>query len=288
MRNSVTLRVLLVLAAVTLLAVGCSDDDADNITNPGQTGTSGVVLLMHDAPIDSLSEVWLTVNSVRLLTSADDDADTTEAEDDSSDTSGTIALSEPVRMNLLALDSISRVLAVASVPEGVYSKIRLYVSDPLFVMEDATEIPAEQIKLVANGKVDLNPQGDVIVTTDAFTVVSLDLDAENSVQVNQTGNEKYILRPQVFVDATVDSLESVELMGGVIVSIDRTAGEITVSIPGSDETIVVVIDESTELQDTGGAPLSITSISAGMAIDIHGAFDTKRLVVYADQITLSQ
>ncbi|GAB4324154.1 MAG: hypothetical protein Kow0074_16900 [Candidatus Zixiibacteriota bacterium] len=280
--------VLLVLAAVSLLAVGCSDNDSDKITDSGQLGTSGVVLLMHDAPIDSLSEVWLTVNSIRLLTSTDDDADTTEVEDDSSDTSGTIALSEPVRMNLLALDSISRVLAVASAPAGVYGKIRLYVSDPLFVLDDATEIPAEQIKLVANGKVDLNPQGDVIVTTDAFTVVVLDLDVENSVQVNQTGSETYILRPQVFVDATVDSLERVELMGGVIASIDRAMGEITVGTPGSGETIVAVIDGDTELQDTDGSPLSISSISTGMAIDIHGVFDTKRLVVYADQITLLQ
>lgn len=291
MRIHRILRIVAVLAAVALFAVGCSDDDSStNVTDPGQLSKGGVILLMHDAPIDDLSEIWLTVNSIRLIGDNDADDDTTDVDDDSTDvdddTVGVLALDEPIRMNLLALDSISRVLAVAQAPAGNYRKIRLYVSDPKFVMNDSTEVMGDDIKLVANGKVDLNAQGDVIVTTDAFTVVSIDLDAENSIQVNQTGNGMYIMRPQVFVDATVDSLESVEVMGAEIVTFDEAEGQLIIDLPGSDEMILVDIGPQTEIRSSQGLTLDFDDLVPGEVIDILGALDTKRGQVLAQELSL--
>ncbi len=292
MRISNLVRIIAVLAAVALFAVGCSDDDSStNVTDPGQLSKGGLILLMHDAPIDDLSEVWLTVNSIRLIGEDDADDDTTDVENDTTDvdddTVGVLALDEPVRMNLLALDSISRVLAVTQAPAGNYHKIRLYVSEPKFVMDDGTEIMEDDIQLVANGKVDLNSQGDVIVTTDAFTVVSLDLDAENSIQVVQTGNGMYIMRPQVFVDATVDSLESVEVMGAEIVTFDEAQGQLIIDLPGSDETIVVDIGPETDILDPQGLTLNLDDLVPGEVIDILGALDTRRGRVLAQQLLLN-
>jgi len=115
---------LAALGIVALAMASCSDDD-NGVNNGGAQGK--MILLMHDAPVDDFKEVWLTVESVRMIGSG---------ENDDSPSSGEIVLDQAVRMDFLALDSTAQILAAADIEAGAYSKIRLEVSDPEFVRND--------------------------------------------------------------------------------------------------------------------------------------------------------
>lgn len=267
------LRPLVTILAMAALALsGCNDDNATNGTSQGGT----MVLIMHDAPMDNFREAWVTVESVTMIGDEDDN------------TSDEIVLVEPVRMDLLSLDSAALLLAVADVDAGAYSKIRLQVSDPEFVRNDDSVFAGEDIKLVANGQVDLNTQGDVFVVADDITVVSLDLDVDNSLQINQTGNGRYILRPQIFVDNETSGEEGIIIDGAVITLVDLNAGRFTIVMPPpqaqSDMDLIVITTSHTEISATGGAPLALATLMLGSTVDIVGAINMETGVITASRI----
>jgi len=262
---------ILAVLGVAFLVVGCGDDDAVN--NGGTQGQ--VILLIHDAPVDDFKEVWLTVGSVRMI-GADDD----------STGPGEIILSEPVRMDFLELDSTAQILAAAGIGAGSYSKIRLEVSDPEFVRDDDSVFSGDDIKLVANGHVDINTQGDLLIVGDEVTVVSLDLDVDNSIQINQTGNGRYILRPQIFVDNTMDDEEGIIVYGAVITAVNLNTNVVTVETSGaeSDATLTITTNGQTDVLDIGGLPLALSSLLVGSSINIVGTIDMQSGVVTATRI----
>lgn len=264
-----------VAAAMIFAVTGCGDDD--NGTG-GASQRGSMVLMMHDAPIDDMKEVWVTVESVTMI-GADMD----------SSASGEVVLSESVRMDLLALDSTAQILAAADVQAGAYDKIRLQISDPEFVRNDDSVFTGSDIQLVANGHVDLNTQGDVFIVGNEVTVVSLDLDVENSVQINQTGNGRYILRPQIFVDTDVSDEEGIIISNATIVSIDLSTNQFTVSTSDSEANvdISVITTQDTDIVTVGGAQLALASLLIGSTVDIVGTIDMDTGVVTATEVQVS-
>lgn len=256
---------------ITLFMGGCGDDDAVN-----NNGTQGqLILLMHDAPVDDFKEVWLTVESVRMI-GADDD----------STGPGDIILSTPVRMDFLELDSTAQILAAAGIDAGSYSKIRLEVSNPEFVRNDDSVFSGDDIKLVANGHVDINTQGDLFIVGNEVTVISLDLDVDNSIQINQTGNGRYILRPQIFVDNTMEDEEGIIISGANITAVNLNTNVITVETSGteSDATLSVRTNGQTAIRDIAGPPIALSTLLIGSSINIVGTIDVDSGVVTATGI----
>jgi hypothetical protein len=265
---------LLLLALGSLLTfavIGCSDDDSS--TGSDNQGPGMALILIHDAPVDSLKEVWLTVSSVRLIGGDSDSADVT-------------VLDEPLRLDFLSLDSVSRVLTLAEMEAQSFSKIRLEVSDPEFLDKDDNTIESEDIQLVANGKVDLNFQGEVVIAPDEVTLISVDLDVENSIQVNQTGNGKYILHPQFKLDGAVDPGAKVEIEDGTLVSVDLATGELEIEVPGSTTPLVVATDSGTEFKDAAGDPIGLSDLVPGMMVDIEGHIDPDSSVITAEEVKI--
>lgn len=264
-----------VLLIAAFAAAGCGDDDK-GVGNNGAQGK--MVLLMHDAPVDDFKEVWLTVESVTMIGA---DADSAAG--------GEVVLDNAVRMDFLALDSIAQVLAAADVAAGAYSKIRLQVSDPEFVRDDDSVFAGEDIHLVANGHVDINTQGDLVVVGDEVTVISLDLDLDSSIQINQTGNGRYILRPQIFVDGDADSDAQIIIDGAVVSSVDLGTGIVTVTTSGteSDATVTVLTDSETDVLAVGGLAIPLASLLVGSTVDIVGTIDMETGVVTATSIQVT-
>lgn len=264
--------VALAISVIAFLVLGaCSDDDSSTGT---QTGTGLALILIHDAPVDSLKEVWLTVSSIRLIGG---DADTT----------GEMVLDEPLRLDFLSLDSVSRVLALAELEATSFSKIRLEVSDPEFLDKNDSIIGASEIQLVANGKVDLNFQGEVVIAPDEVTIIGLDLDVDSSIQVHQTGNGTYILHPQIKLDPAIESGTAIEIEGATITSVDLGAGTLVVTSPGSDTPITIVTDESTEFKDSGGSSIQLADLSPGMVLEIEGLIDPDSGEITATEIKVT-
>lgn len=269
-----TMAIPVAVAGLMLAIAGCNDDD----NGTGGTSQRGsMVLMMHDAPIDEMKEAWVTVESVTMIGADDDSA------------SGEVVLNESVRMDLLALDSTAQILAAADVQAGAYNKIRLQISDPEFVRNDDSVFAGEDIQLVANGHVDLNTQGDVFIVGNEVTVVSLDLDVENSVQINQTGNGRYILRPQIFVDTDVSDEEGIIISNATIVSIDLSTNQFTVSTSETEANIdiTVITTQETDIVTIGGAQLALASLLIGSTVDVVGTIDMDTGVVTATEVQVS-
>lgn len=269
-------RAVVAVAAMAFFTIGC-DDDNNGVNNGGTEGR--LVLLIHDAPVDDFREVWLTVTSVRMI-GADDD----------STGPGDVILSQPVRMDFLKLDSTAQILAAVNVGAGSYSKIRLQVTDPEFVRDDDSVFSGDDIHLVANGHVDLNTQGDVLIVGNEVTVVSLDLALENSIQINQTGNGRYILRPQIFVDNTLEDEEGIIIVGATVSSINLGTSIIVVETSGneSDATLSVQTNGATEVLSIDGLPIALSSLSVGSHINVVGTIDVETGLVTATEVQIVQ
>jgi len=254
---------------------GCTDD---NNGTGSTTGNGRLVLLMHDAPADNFSEIWLTVESVRLIGAGSDD---------DSGSTGPVILDNPVRMDFLALESVSLILASAEVGAGEYSKIRLQVSDPEFVRDDDSVFTGDDIQLVANGHVDLNAQGTGIhIEEGSFTIVSLDLDARNSIQVTETGNGRYILRPQILIDADLEPTQAVLIEGARVVSINTEDDVVHVALSESGHVLPVTFTSQTQIQTLGGLPVAIGAVNTGATVDIIGTMDAGTGTITASQILI--
>ncbi len=263
-------------AAVAFLTIaGCSDNKATNNT----AGEGRVMLVMHDAPVDNFKEMWLTVGSVTMI-----------GEADSNHTQ--VLLSDGVRMDFLALDSISQVLAAGNVQSGTYSKIRLQVSDPEFIRTNDSMFMGPNVKLMANSHVDLNPQGSITIDTDSLQVISLDLDLDNSIQINHTGDGHYILRPQIIVDGNDaidpdnDNAEEITIGNATIVSIDVLTGVIVVSIPGSQDNLTIITNAQTEIDAEDDLPLTLAQLTVGAQVKLEGELDIVTGDIIAAQIEL--
>lgn len=260
---------------LALVAFGCNGDDSGN---EGTSQRGSMVLMMHDAPVDDFREVWVTVESVTML-GADDD----------SGAAGEAVLTESVRMDLLALDSLAQIVAAVDVEAGAYSKIRLQITDPEFIRDDDSVFTGDDVHLVANGHVDLNTQGDVFIVVDDVTIVSLDVDLDNSLQINQTGNGRYILRPQIFVDNDMSGEEGIIIDGATITSIDLNTGEITLSTTESEADIdlIVEVGGETEIKSAGGLPLALSALLIGTTVDVVGTIDVESGVVTATSVQVA-
>lgn len=150
-----------------------------------QTATVGIALT--DAPSLDVDQALATITSIQLL---------------GGDGPVTIFSGEET-VDLLKLGDFSELFAVSpDVPAGTYSKVRLQLSDLDLVRLDDDGQVVETItpQLVANGKLDLNPQGPFYVAPGATLVITVDFDVEKSLKITQTGNGKVIVRPVVFVD----------------------------------------------------------------------------------------
>jgi len=196
MSNKLT---LVLLAAVIVVAAGCSSD-------PTSPSTSRVNVFLTDAPIDlsTVNAVNVTLNQIILFGHDDSMLDDEGMDMDRPAVSDGAGL----MLNLLDFqDGETVLIATLDVPPGRYQKLRMYVAAAELVMDDPNDpgdpndpdAPAAEITepiSVPSSKVDI-PVTFSVSAGENMDVV-LDFDAALSVQVNETqGNKQYILRPVI-------------------------------------------------------------------------------------------
>jgi len=177
------------LAALFLLC-GCGTSGSASATVTNGHGTLSVHLT--DAPLDlaNVQSVMVTLTGVIVYPMETRDSGMT-------DPAGTelrpiVLLTHPATFDLLTLTGgVTELLASGEVPVGDYERIRLEVSDATLLYKDGTSAP---LKIESN-KVDVPIPFHVAQGQE--TGVTLDFDAAASVKVNETGNDKLILRPVV-------------------------------------------------------------------------------------------
>jgi hypothetical protein len=168
---------LFLTAVFSLSACGGSSGD-------GQPATGDVAVVFTDGPTDQYQRILVSITGMTLIGSG-----------------GQVALYEgpEITFDLLEMSDWADLAFNTKVLAGRYNKIRLYVSK-VELVDLVTEETVMLDKLLANGKIDLNPQGSFEVSPDYTTVIKLDMDAKRSFQVVETGNGKLQFRPIIFVD----------------------------------------------------------------------------------------
>ncbi|MCR9259638.1 MAG: DUF4382 domain-containing protein [Pseudomonadaceae bacterium] len=188
-----------VLFSLVLVLFGCGGGSSSSGNNSGAQGTAppqfgGITLLVGDSPLDDIESVLIDIREIRLL---GDDGQVTI-------TDGPTGV-----IDLLSLRNLTELIASDEVPAGDYSKIRLLIDSLQIVEIDAPSTPVD-VQLPANGKIDLNPQGEFEISPGEDLVVQIDFDLARSIKIVETGNSEYRFRPVVFVDI-LDQTENLRL-----------------------------------------------------------------------------
>jgi len=125
----------------------------------------------------------------------------------------------------------------------------------------------------------------MLIIGNEVTIVSLDLDLDNSLQINQTGNGRYILHPQILVDNSMAGDEGIIIDGAVVRSVDLDTKIVTVGTSGteSDASLTVETNSQTEMLGIGGLPIELAALLPGESIDIVGTIDVETGVVTASE-----
>lgn len=216
------------LVLVALVLTGCGggggSDDTSSGTSSSNSSSGSVGLLLTDGFTDQLDAVNITITNAQLL----------------SDAQPVTVFQGNKTFNLLEYRNDSQLFSFDSdVPVGTYNKIRLTVSDIELVkcensngsaynVQNCTNTIAEsdQPRLTANQKLDLNPRGDFNVLPGGVLMIELDIDAEKSISIKQTGNGRYQFRPVVFVKVISDVVTGKLLrLHGVIDDLDLADNE---------------------------------------------------------------
>ena len=154
---------------------------------PPDQGTGTVALLLTDMPTDDLKEINFDVTQATLI----------------GDQGQQTIYNGNTRVNLLDLENYSQPIALGEVTAGTYTKLRLQIDNfEIIDNQGAQHFPRPP----ANGRIDLLEPGGIEVVPGRTLVAHVDMDANKSIHVVQTGNGKYRVRPVVRVNFVLDGL----------------------------------------------------------------------------------
>lgn len=270
------------IAVATLLGfflvLGACGGSGGDGASPGQaTGT--VALLLTDMPAEDLDEINLSVVEATLIGGEGQQTLFSDADN-------------PIEIDLLDLENFSVPIAFEDVPAGEYTKLRLRISDLLLVEYVADGPDGEyRPKLPANGKIDLlHPEGFEVLPGRTL-VVELDMDANKSFHIVQTGNSKYVMRPVVFVEfsntGAPDKLARIE---GVIDEIvdGETGSFVLCSADDADTCIDVSLTIDGCVYDAEGIPTDPAALEAGNEVVVIGRYSRMGDDLMLDAIVVEQ
>jgi hypothetical protein len=239
-------------ASIFLSACGSgSSTNEEPAANEPQSTTGTVVLLLTDKPTDDLSEINVALEGAVLI--GGDDAD------------GQQVLYElgpdeqPQTHNILDLQHFNTPIALAEVQPGIYTKLRLLISDIELVDLEGNTLP--NVSLPANGKIDLLDPSGIEILPGRTLILLVDLEADKSFMAVGAGRSgHYNFRPVVkaeFMPGDSDEfpadLDLARVMGTAS-NIDFDADTFTLcSVETPDNCVNVATDSITSIFGADGA-----------------------------------
>jgi len=228
-----------------------------------QNSSGSVALFLKDAPVYEYDHLWITINKVSLIP-ADGDENKDPVVIYQSD--------EGCQVDLLEFRDKEFLLTVKNnVPEGEYAKIRLSVSS---IKPEGGPCENIEVKLPSS-KIDCNPREPFSVKAGGTISISLDIDANNSINLHPAGESGCIFRPVVFVHihhgescpqilrGDIASLITNDTgIEGFILSLPKARGELEVRLLDT----AVIFDENCE-------PAGPDALTAGMKAMVRGNLD---------------
>jgi len=244
-----------------------------NLQGDEREETAPLLIFFQGRPSDGYSQIHLEVDEVEIL-------------DDADESQGKFQLSESVRVDLLDADFSGFVGCIPEATVGEFGKLRLRVADPRLVREDGSEIDSSAIDLNADGKLDLNTQGDKFrIEAGRVNVIVFTLnDDDNALKVTETGNDRYKLRTEVFVSS--DTVLSRPLvMRRTLVLLRETHGDglrLTVRFPDCERTVTITV--VTVILTADGTVMTLEDLAIDQVVDVIGELDGEEVI--ATEVTI--
>jgi len=277
---------MLLLLALAALLPACSGGGGGGGGGGATASTGSVGVLVTDGSAD-FARILVTVSRIELL--GPNRVDLFVGHE---------------TFDLLELENASNPFAIAEdVPVGPYDKVRLYLDD--LVLEKETDdgnggVTVEQIRppIPANGKIDLNPRGSLYVAPGELLLLEIDMDANKSIHVVNTGNGGYRFRPVVFIRVIDDpqDVEKLSRVHGVIDAFDGPAAFVLCSDgfharsasggASGGGCLRVNLFSDTTVFDANGDPATIGDLMLGDAVTIPGILRVLDRDVELDAITV--
>ncbi len=253
-------RLWLFVTFACFLAAGCGGSSSNS--NPASGATGGLTLLVGDSPDEEFDEIDLIVENIILI-----------GEDGQRD----LKLPAEIKVDLLQLRNLTELLVDTEVPVGDYSKIRLLISGlVLRELDDmGREVRALTPPLPANGKIDLNPQGEFTIRAGQDLIVEIDVDLDRSLKVTSTGSGEYRFRPVVFVDV-IEQEDRARLvrLAGTITNYEAGNPQFDLCYGDNEEHCVAVnLSDSALIIDESGTVLEPGALSNDLIVTVFGRFD---------------
>jgi len=178
-------RLPILALALSLFLVACGGSSSSDTPTPVDVtpATGFIGLLFTDKPTDEFSAIKLNVIEAILISDGGHQT--------------VFQGSEPI--DLLDLTNFNEPIIFGEVDAGTYTKLRLIIDELELVPHDGS--PSIYPKLPANGKIDmLDPEGFDVLPGRTL-LVEIDMDANKSIKITETGNSsKYNFRPVVRVN----------------------------------------------------------------------------------------
>jgi hypothetical protein len=251
-----------------------SNPPPDPVADPAPVEPATVAVILTDASINDYDKALATITSIELI----------------GDNGHVQVFSGSETVDFLALADFVEIFAVdESVTPDTYEKIRLRLADLTLVnVVDGGDDIETHVDLVANGKVDLNPQGSFTILPGQVVFVSIDFDMEKSVKLIETGSGKTKMRPVIFANigtkpafknglARVHGVvDRIAVDGGVFSLcmtqlISRFPPDDGASIDSIDGFCLTVrVDEKTGLFGKDGLPILASDLSIGQELTVVG------------------
>ncbi len=185
------------------------------------------------------------------------------------------------KINLLDLTNYNEPIVFGEVPAGTYNKIRMYIDELQLVPHDrgVNIYPP----LPANGKIDLLDQGGFEVLPGRTVLIEIDMDANKSIKITETGNgRRYNFRPVVKVNimdgGLPDKLARVE---GIVKEIPaEPAGRFVVCAKDMPaECIDVNSDSATSFFDEDGLATAFATLMIENPVVVIGRYEVEPEIV---------
>jgi hypothetical protein len=245
---------LSVALAASLFLGACGGGSSTNevpAANEPLPTTGTVVLLLTDKPTDELSEINIGLEGAILIGGEDVDGQQVLYELEAGE--------QPQTHNILDLQHFNTPIALAQVQPGIYTKLRLLISDIELVDLEGNSLP--NVALPANGKIDLLDPSGIEILPGRTLIVLVDVEADKSFMAVDAGNSgHYNFRPVVraeFMPGDADEfpagLDLARVMGTAS-NIDYDADTFTLcSVEAPDNCIDVATDLTTSIFGPTGA-----------------------------------
>ena len=244
------------LLGLSLLVAACGGGSS---SGPEPLATGTVALLLTDLPTDDVKAINFDVVEATLI----------------GDQGQQTVYNGNTRVNLLDLENYSVPIALGEVAAGTYTKLRLQIEN--FEIVD-NQGDSHYPRPPANGKIDLLEPDGIEVVPGRTLVAHVEMDANKSIHVVQTGNDKYRVRPVVRVEFRLDGLpnELVRIEGQITAVAEGDPGSFVLcAIDNPDVCLDVSLAEGACVFGEDGIPIDPideTTLSVGDPVVVIGTY----------------